>query len=573
MAERLDMGAESLSAESPVRGVALPVAELRNVTKTFGGTVAVENVSIELRSGEVVALLGENGAGKSTCVKLLAGVYRPDAGDILFDDVPVEFHSPLDAQRHGIAVMHQHPGLFGDLSITENIFIGHVRTDGWGRLDRAEMRREALGLLETVGLVTNPDQPLNRLRSSEQQLVEIARALSVRARVLIMDEPTAALSRHEVDRLFAVVDELRDRGTAMMFVSHRMEEIYRIADRVSVLRDGHLIATERARVLSPERAIQLMVGRALSDMYPSLDVASGSTVLEAEHLSREGAFADVSFSLRAGEIVGFAGLVGSGRTEVARVLFGVDRPTQGKMRLDGHDVAFASPSDAMEAGIAYVSEDRIGQSLIMDFAILTNASLPLIDQATRAGLIRRSLELGLVGPYLDRLRLRFRSLDQAVKTLSGGNQQKVVLSKWLATHPRVLVLDEPTQGVDVQTKAEVHVVIADLARQGLAILLISSELPELIGMCHRVIVLREGRIAAEFDRSNATQEDVLFAATDAAVSHRGLSEEARPTKSPSVRTTLRDFCRKPGGYCGRDTRTVASRPVDAGASPLSVRSD
>ena len=434
----------------------------------------------------------------------------------------------------------------------------------WGRLDRAEMRREALGLLETVGLVTDPDQPLNRLRSSEQQLVEIARALSVRARVLIMDEPTAALSRHEVDRLFAVVDELRDRGTAMMFVSHRMEEIYRIADRVSVLRDGHLIATERAGVLSPERAIQLMVGRALSDMYPSLDVASGSTVLEAEHLSREGAFADVSFSLRAGEIVGFAGLVGSGRTEVARVLFGVDRPTKGKMRLDGRDVAFASPSDAMEAGIAYVSEDRIGQSLIMDFAILTNASLPLIDQATRAGLIRRSLELGLVRPYLDRLRLRFRSLDQAVKTLSGGNQQKVVLSKWLATHPRVLVLDEPTQGVDVQTKAEVHVVIADLARQGLAILLISSELPELIGMCHRVIVLREGRIAAEFDRSEATQEGILFAATDAAVSHRGLPEEARPTKSPPARATLRDSAASLEGIAAGTPEPSLLVRVDAG---------
>ena len=534
MAEPLDMGADDLSGESSARSGARLVAGLRNVTKTFGGTVAVEGVSIELHSGEVLALLGENGAGKSTCVKLLAGVYRPDSGAVVLDDAAVDLHSPLDAQRRGIAVMHQHPGLFGDLSITENIFIGHVRTDRWGRLDRDGMRREARRLLETVGLSADPDQPLNRLRSSEQQLVEIARALSVSARVLIMDEPTAALSRHEVDRLFAVVDELRDHGVAMMFVSHRMEEIYRVADRVSVLRDGRLVATEPARVLAPDRAIQLMVGRALGSMYPPLGVAFGETVLEAKDLSRAGAFSDVTFSLRAGEIVGFAGLVGSGRTEVARVLFGVDQPTRGAMRLDGTAVSFASPSEAMEAGIAYVSEDRIGQSLIMDFAILTNASLPLIDKATRAGLVRRALELDLVRPYLERLRLRFRSLDQAVKTLSGGNQQKVVLSKWLATRPRVLILDEPTQGVDVQTKAEVHVVIADLARQGLAIMLISSELPELIGMCHRIVVLREGRVTAEIERAEATQERILFAATDAAVGDRRLREEkCLPSPEPA----------------------------------------
>ena len=567
MAEPLHAGAAILTAEGlspePVR----PTAGLADVTKVFGGTVALRDVSLDLRPGEVLALLGENGAGKSTCVKLLAGVYRPDAGHVVFDSAPVELHSPLDAQTRGIAVMHQHPGLFGDLSVAENIFIGHVRTGRHGMLDRETMRSEARRLLGTVGLLTDPDEPLNRLRSSEQQLVEIARALSVSARVLIMDEPTAALSRHEVDRLFAVVDELRGRGVAMMFVSHRMEEIYRVADRVSVLRDGRLIATEPARALTTERAIQLMVGRALGDMFPKLEDASAASVLEVQGLSRASAFANVSFTLRAGEIVGFAGLVGSGRTEVARVLFGVDQPSGGSISLDGREMTFRSPADAMKAGMAYVSEDRIGQSLIMDFDILTNASLPLIDRATRAGLVRRRLELGLVQPFLERLRLRFRSFDQAVKTLSGGNQQKVVLSKWLATRPRVLILDEPTQGVDVQTKAEVHAVIADLARQGLAILLISSELPELLGMCHRIVVFREGQVTAEFARAEASQEGILYAATDAAVGNRHVHDEPRaPVSEPGHPVSTNDAsleasARRPPSLARLARRIAAKREI------------
>jgi rhamnose transport system ATP-binding protein len=513
-----------------LRGVlAGAAAGLDHATKSFGGTVALRDVSLALVPGQVLALLGENGAGKSTCVKLLAGVYRPDAGHVLLDGAPVEFHSPLDAQRRGIAVMHQHPGLFPDLSVGENLFIGHAPRDRWGTLDRRRIRAEAETLLETVGLDCDPELPLARLRSSEQQLVEVARALSAEARVLIMDEPTAALSQREVDRLFEVVAGLRRRGVAMMFVGHRMEEIFRIADRVAILRDGGLVATEAAGDLSAERAVSLMVGRPLRDMYPPLPDALGATVLTVGGLSRAGAFQDVSFAVRAGEIVGFAGLVGSGRTEVARVLFGVDRPTAGTIRLDGAAVVLESPADAMARGIAYVSEDRLGQSLVMDFPILDNASLPVIDRATRGGLVRRERELDLVGAHLERLRLRFRSYDQPVKTLSGGNQQKVVLSKWLATKPRLLILDEPTQGIDVQTKAEVHAVIADLARQGLAIILISSELPELLGMCHRIVVLREGRVAAAFDRADATQEAILFAATDA-----GESRAAPAARGPDA---------------------------------------
>lgn len=504
-------------------------AALRGVTKSFGGTVAVRDVSLELRAGSVLALLGENGAGKSTCVKLLAGVHRPDVGAVVLDGHPIVLNTPLDAQRHGIAVMHQHPGLFPDLSVVENIFIGHSRK-GTGRLlDQAGMRREAVRLLDLVGLDCRPETPLLGLRSSEQQLVEIARALSVNARVLIMDEPTAALSLREVDRLFGVVDGLRRQGVAMMFVGHRMEEIYRVADRVTVLRDGRLVATAPIDELPRDRAVTLMVGRSLAAMYPRRDAARGDVVLEVEGLGLAGSFENASFAVRSGEILGFAGLVGSGRTEIARVLFGVDQPTAGSLRLDGDELSLASPSDAMAHGIAYVSEDRIGQSLVMDFSILANASLPVIDRATEVGLIRPARELALVSTHLDRLRLRFRSYQQPVKTLSGGNQQKVVLAKWLATKPRLLILDEPTQGIDIQTKAEVHAVIADLARQGLAIILISSELPELLGMCDRIVVLREGRVTAELAAADATQERVLYAMTDAGGSTRPEAEQHTET--------------------------------------------
>ncbi|MGA8654581.1 MAG: ATP-binding cassette domain-containing protein, partial [Chthoniobacterales bacterium] len=520
------------------------IAGLRAVSKSFGGTVAVDDVSIELRSGEVLALLGENGAGKSTCVKLLAGLYRPDQGQVVLKGQPLDLRSPLEAHRQGIAVMHQHPGLFDDLSVAENIFIGQARKNRWGRLDHFAMNREASRLLEVIGLLVDPDQPLSRLRTSERQLVEIAKALAVNARVLIMDEPTAALSQREVDRLCNVVDDLRLRKVAMMFVSHRMEEIYRIADRVAVLRDGRLVGVSPIDQMPPNRAVQLMVGRPLAEMYPALEVESGRNVLIAERLTRSGVFNDVSFTLRAGEILGLGGLVGSGRTEIARVLFGVDRPTSGTIRMADGEVAFASPADAMNAGIAYVSEDRIGQSLVMDFGILSNASLPVIDQATHLGLVQNQRELALVKPHLDRLRLQFRSFDQPVNTLSGGNQQKVVLSKWLATGPRVIIFDEPTQGIDVQTKAEVHTMIAGLARQGIAIILISSELPELIRMCHRILVLREGRLTAELSRSEVSQEKIMYAATGAIAEEQN---SERCIESPAVSRIGTIISQHPGG--------------------------
>jgi ABC-type sugar transport system ATPase subunit/ribose/xylose/arabinose/galactoside ABC-type transport system permease subunit len=512
------------------------VASLKGVTKVFGGTVAVADVSIDLRAGEVLALLGENGAGKSTCVKLLAGVYHPDAGHVCILGDPVVFASPLEAQRAGVAVMHQHPGLFPDLSIAENLFIGQTGLR-WN-LDHRQMENEAVRLLKTVGLEVEVSAPLRQLRTSEQQLVEIARALSLDARVLIMDEPTAALSQREVERLFSVVDNLRTQGVAMMFVGHRMDEIYRVADRIAVLRDGRHIETEFAGELRRERAVQMMVGRSLSGLYPRNTATAGEVVLDVKGLSCDGSFQDVSFQLRAGEILGFGGLVGSGRTEIARVLFGIDQPTAGTISIDGKAVRFASPRDAMQDGIAYVSEDRIGQSLVMDFPIIDNATLTVLDKATRGGLMSRTKEIEIAKPLLDRFRLRFKSFGQPVGALSGGNQQKVVLSKWLATEPRVLILDEPTQGIDVQTKADVHAMMTDQASRGMAIILISSELPELLGMADRMIVLREGRVTAEFQRDEATQEKVIGAATDAIVRSvdgetisRPVSDHAEPTRA------------------------------------------
>ncbi len=338
-------------------------AGLASATKRFGGVIAIRDVTFDLVAGEVLALLGENGAGKSTCVKLLAGVYQPDAGAVLIDGRPAESWSPLEASRRGIAVMHQHPGLFGDLSVYENIFLGHMPRNRLGGVDDDRMRRRTSELLDAVGLACRPDRLLKELRTSEQQLDEIVRALSVDARVLIMDEPTAALSQREVERLFGVVSGLKTHGVAMMFVSHRMEEIYRVADRIAVLRDGRLIGMGPTGEIDRDEAVRMMVGRSLSTIYPQWRSSPGPVVLEVTGLSRDGAFADISFTVRAGEVVGLGGLVGSGRTEVARVLFGIDRPTVGEIKLAGEPAALSDTSGAMARGVAYMSEDRLGQSV------------------------------------------------------------------------------------------------------------------------------------------------------------------------------------------------------------------
>ncbi|MBI1418968.1 MAG: ATP-binding cassette domain-containing protein [Limimaricola sp.] len=517
---------------------------LHDVSKTFGGTVAASHVSLDVQPAEVLALLGENGAGKSTCVKMMCGVHRPSSGEILVRGQPQNWHSPLDAQQAGIAVVHQHPGLFPDLNVMENIFFGRFPKNSVGILNRGLMYRKSAELLETVGLSVRPDAMLRTLSVSEQQLVEIAKALSTEADVLILDEPTACLSHREVEKLFTVVRRLKQSGVGIVFVGHRMDEVFGIADRISVLRDGALVRTATAQELSRQEAINLMAGRELLASFPERGHEPGDVVLQTEGLSVDAEFEDISLSVRAGEIFGIGGLVGSGRTEFATTLFGVHRPSRGQILIDGAPVDIRSPQEAMRHRIAYVSEDRHAKSLIMDFPIRVNASLAILRSCTSYGLLRPAKEISQTRSYLERLKLRFASYEQEISGLSGGNQQKVALSKWLATQPRILILDEPTQGIDVESKAEVHAIIADLARAGMAIILISSELPELIGMCDRIAVLREGRMTALFNGAEADPSTVLKAATDDASGSTvgdASPTEAAPADQTAARSSMRAF--------------------------------
>ena len=488
---------------------------VRHVSKVFGGHVALSDVTFDLVPGSVLALVGENGAGKSTCVKILGGVYQPDGGEVVVDGRPTTLHHPTDSSRHGIAVVHQHPGLFPDLSIAENMFLGNLPTLSLGRIDHQLMRRRANEILPALGLRRPVDEPAGRLSASEQQLVEIGKALAAEAAVLILDEPTASLSVREVSRLFAAVADLRAAGVAMMFVGHRLEEIFRIADRVAVLRDGLLVKEMPIAELTPDRAVELMVGREV-DLYASrAALPPGPVRLSVAGLGRSGEFRDITFSVHEGEVLGLGGLVGSGRTEIARCLFGITRPDEGTIAIAGDSVSYATARDAIDRRTAYLSEDRRGQSLVLEFSVLDNATLSVVDRATSVGLVRRSKSRAIVAPQLERMRLRFQSFDQPVSTLSGGNQQKVAIAKWLATDPQVLILDEPTQGIDVKTKSDVHEMIDELAGQGLAVILITSDLPELLSMSDRILVLREGDHVATFDTESATEEAVIAAATGA----------------------------------------------------------
>jgi len=490
-----------------------PLIELIDMTKHFDAVQALRGVDFSLYAGEVHALVGENGAGKSTLVKILAGIYQPDAGVVRIGGEAIELRSPLQAQARGIAVVQQEPMLFPDLDVAENVFMGRHPRDRLGRVDWKRMYREVDHLLASLDVPLGSHMPVRGLSVAEQQLVEIAKALSLQARVLVLDEPTAALSTHEVEELFAIVKQLCERGVAILFVSHRLEEVFAIADRLTVLRDGTHIMTAPVGEVSTGEIITQMVGRALSDLFPKGEAEIGEVVLEVRGLTRPGIFANVSFELHRGEILGFAGLVGAGRTEVARVLFGIDRAQSGEIYLKGQRATIRSPQQAIERGIAYVPEDRHQQGLVMTFSIASNITLPILGQISRLGLIDPRREQRMAQAYSRQLRVRSTGVEQLVNALSGGNQQKVVLGKWLATSPAVLILDEPTRGIDVGAKAEVHRIISDLAASGLAIILISSELPEVLAMADRIVVLHEGRVTGTFTRSEATQERVMFAAT------------------------------------------------------------
>jgi rhamnose transport system ATP-binding protein len=487
-------------------------AELRSISKRFAATQALDDVSLELLPGEIHALVGENGAGKSTLVKILAGVHRPDSGAIRLDGEVIEIQGPAHARSLGIAVVHQEPRLFPDLTVAENVFIGHAPAGRLGTIDWRAMRREAAGLFSQLDVRFDLGAPVRGLSMADQQLIEIAKALSVEARVLVLDEPTASLSAHEVERLFAIVRRLRDRGVAVLFVSHRLDEVFALCDRATVFRDGRHVITTATAGLTTADLVRHMVGRAVT-LFPKVEAPVGNVLLEVTGLGRVGVFDDVSFSVRAGEIVGFAGLVGAGRTEVARVLFGIDRPDSGAIRLDGAPVSFTSPSAAMHAGVAYLPEDRHQEGLVLDFSVAENVTLPILPRLFPRLFVREATERSIAGEHTGQLNVRMTGVDQLARSLSGGNQQKVVLAKWLASHPRVLILDEPTRGIDIGAKVEVHRIISELAASGLGIILISSDLPEVLAMSDRILVFHEGRITAEIARDRATEERVMFAAT------------------------------------------------------------
>ena len=497
---------------APQTVAAPPRAELSGISKRFAATQALDDVSLDLLPGEVHALVGENGAGKSTLVKIMAGVHQPDSGAIRLDGEAVQIHGPAHARALGIAVVHQEPRLFPDLTVAENVFIGHAPSGRFGSIDWGATRRAAQALFDELDVQFDVGAPVRGLSMADQQLIEIAKSLSVDARVLILDEPTASLSAHEVERLFAIVRRLRDRGVSVLFVSHRLDEVFILCDRATVFRDGRHVVTTPTKELTTADLVRHMVGRTVS-LFPKVETPIGDVLLEVEGLTRVGVFRDVGFSVRAGEIVGFAGLVGAGRTEVARVLFGIDQRDAGEIRLGGTPVSFASPSAAMHAGIAYLPEDRHQEGLVLDFSIAQNVTLPILPRLFPRLLVNASRERAVAQDQTEQFNVRMTGVDQLVGALSGGNQQKVVLAKWLASGPTILILDEPTRGIDIGAKVEVHRIISELAASGLGIILISSDLPEVLAMSDRILVLHEGRITAEIPHDRATQERVMFAAT------------------------------------------------------------
>ncbi len=503
--------ARSLGGPTAAPAEDRPVLEMERVSKAFGGTQALEGVSLALRAGEIHALLGENGAGKSTLIKIMTGILQPDAGEVRIDGQPVRIGSSQDAQRLGVAAIYQEPMIFPDLSVAENVFIGH--RDRGAIVDRRRMDREAGEVFARLGVRLDVGEPARGLTLAEQQTVEIAKAISLSVRVLIMDEPTASLSAHEVQRLFRIVAALKAQGVAVLFISHRMEEVFEIADRVTILRDGRWISTTPRADLTPAAAIRGMVGREVVELFKRERRDPGPVRLAVRDLRREGAFDGISFEVRAGEVLGFAGLVGARRTDVGLALFGIAPADGGTIELDGQPVAIANPKDAMRRGIAYSTEDRRQLGLVLPLSIAANISLPSLPRfLSPAGLLKRTEERDAAEAFRTKLAIRAPSVETPTGALSGGNQQKVVISKWLETNPRVLILDEPTRGIDVGAKVEVHQLIDDLAAQGMAILLISSDLPEVLAMSDRILVMREGRQMAVLDHAEATQERVLSAA-------------------------------------------------------------
>ena len=486
-----------------------PILTLSGISKSFPGVRALNDVSLELYAGEVTALIGENGAGKSTLVKTMTGIYQPDAGEIRVNGKLVTLPTAHSASAAGITAIHQETVLFDELTVAENIYIGHAPTNRFGMIDWKTMRAEAKATLDSMAAGIDPDIKLKELGIAKKHLVAVARALSVDAQVVIMDEPTAALSQKEIEELYVLIELLKADGKAILFISHKFDEIYRIADRFTVFRDGEQVGKGLIKDTTQTQIVQLMVGRAVENIFPPRNATFGAVVLEAKGLSHPTEFEDISFTVRKGEILGFYGLVGAGRSEVMQAVFGLTQTTGGTLVLDGETIAPRSPADAVEAGIVYVPEERGKQGVITGEPIFKNVSLPSLGKTSKNGFLRMAEEFALARTYTERLDLRASSLSQSVSTLSGGNQQKVVIAKWLATHPKVIILDEPTKGIDIGSKAAVHEFMGELVAQGLSVIMVSSELPEVLGMSDRIVVMREGRVIDTLENNGLKPEALV----------------------------------------------------------------
>lgn len=493
----------------PMASVITPVLALDGVSKVFPGVRALSDVSLKLYPGQVTALIGENGAGKSTVVKILTGIYQPDGGTIRVDGQAVQFPTAQAASKAGITAIHQETVLFDDLSVAENIFLGHAPRGRFGLIDTKAMMTRAAQILHSIEADIDPATRLRDLGIASKHLVAIARALSIDARVVIMDEPTAALSHKEIAELYDLVGKLKAQGKAILFISHKFDEIFKIADRYTVFRDGQFVGEGLIADVTQDALVQMMVGRSVDQIFPKRVSTPGDEILRVVGYDHPTEFADIGFSLRRGEILGFYGLVGAGRSEFMQALFGITRPSKGATLVDCQVCVIRSPADAVSHGIVYVPEDRGRQGAITALPIFQNVTIPSLGRTSRNGFLRLAEEFKLAREYTRRLDLRAASLDTPVGNLSGGNQQKVVIAKWLATQPKVIILDEPTKGIDIGSKAAVHEFMAELAAQGLAVIMVSSEIPEVLGMSDRVIVMREGRIVAEVTGDAMTPETLV----------------------------------------------------------------